>query len=154
MRHRKAGRKLGMDTPARKAMLRNMVTSLMLHGQIRTTQAKAKELRRYAEKVITIGKRAPAVATFDGLEGDDLQKARAARVHAIRQAKLWLNDDDALQLVFGEYAERFAARPGGYTRVVKAGFRDGDNAPMAVIQLVEALEADAPAPAAEAEGEE
>lgn len=136
MRHRKSGRKLNMDSSARKAMFRNMVTSLMLHGQIRTTEARAKELRRFAERIISLGKNAPAV---DGLEGDALQAARAARVHAMRQARRWINNDEAIERLFGEYAERFRARPGGYTRVVKAGRREGDNAPMAVIQLVEEM---------------
>ena len=136
MRHRKAGRKLGMDASARKAMFRNMVTSLLLHEQIRTTEARAKELRKYAEKVITLGKRAPSTADLEALSGEELQAAKAARVHALRQARLWVNNADVLSRVFGEYAERYAARPGGYTRVVKAGRRSGDNAPMAIIALV------------------
>jgi large subunit ribosomal protein L17 len=136
MRHRKGGRKLGMNQSARKAMFRNMVTSLMVHGQIRTTEARAKELRRYAERVITLGKNAPSVSSLEGLDGESLQQAKARRVYAIRRARLWVHDRGALQKVFGEYAEHFAARPGGYTRVIKAGRRPGDNAPMAVIQLV------------------
>jgi len=119
-----------------------MVTSLMLHGQIRTTEARAKELRRFAERVITLGKRAPAT---DGLSGDALKNARAARVAAIRRARLWINNDEALGKVFGEYADRFQARPGGYTRVLKLGRRAGDNAPMAVISLVGDDEAEAAA---------
>ena len=142
MRHRKAGRKFGMDSTARKAMFRNMVTSLLVHGQIRTTEERAKELRRFAERVITLGKNAPAL---DGLEGDALNTARARRVHAIRRARLWVNDDQAMDKLFGEYAERFANRPGGYTRVIKADFRSGDNASMAVVQLVEAMPAEAAA---------
>jgi large subunit ribosomal protein L17 len=126
MRHRKAGRKLGMDSSARDAMFRNMVTSLMLHGQIKTTEARAKELRRFAERVITLGKNARA---------ED-----ANRLHAVRRARLWVNNDEAMDKVFGEYADRFANRPGGYTRVIKAGRRPGDNAPMAIISLVEGLE--------------
>ncbi|MBW1877832.1 MAG: 50S ribosomal protein L17 [Deltaproteobacteria bacterium] len=144
MRHRKAGRKLGMDSSARKAMFKNMVTSLLLHGTIRTTEARAKELRRYADRIVTIGKKAPSITQIDALEGDAKQKAEAARVHAIRRTRQWVNNDDAVTKVFGEYAERFRARPGGYTRVVKAGRRDGDNAAMAVIQLVEAFEAKEP----------
>jgi large subunit ribosomal protein L17 len=146
MRHRKAGRKFGMDSTARKAMFRNMVTSLLVHGQIRTTEERAKELRRFAERVITLGKNAPAL---DGLEGDVLNTARARRVHAIRRARLWVNNDEAMDKLFGEYAERFADRPGGYTRVIKADFRAGDNASMAVVQLVEAM----PGAAAEAAAE-
>ena len=152
MRHRKSGRKLGMDSSARKAMWRNMVTSLMLHGRIRTTEQRAKELRRFADRVITIGKLAPTKGSLEGLAGQELQQARATRVHAIRRAKQWVNNDEAIELIFSHYAERFRTRPGGYTRVVKAGRRGGDNASMAVIELVESLE-DAPkvstAPAAE-----
>lgn len=136
MRHRKSGRKFGMDPSARKAMLRNMVTSLMRHGAIRTTEARAKELRSYAEKVITMAKRAPSAAEIDGMQGTDADAAKAQRVHAIRQARLWVNDKDVLGKVFGEYRDRFADRAGGYTRVVKAGYRDGDNAAMAIIELV------------------
>lgn len=136
MRHRKSGRKFGMDSSARKAMFRNMVTSLLLHGQIRTTTERAKELRRYADRVITLGKTAPSVESIEGLTGEEQATARAVRVHAIRRARLWVNDEDAMKKLFGEYAARFASRPGGYTRVIKAGFRPGDNAAMAVIQLV------------------
>ena len=137
MRHRKSGRKLGRNSSARKAMFRNMVTSLMLHGQIRTTEHKAKELRRHADRIITLGKRAPSL---DGLADEDLASAKAKRVHLIRRARVVVNSDDAIDKVFGEYAERFAARAGGYTRVVKAGIRGGDSASMAIVQLVEGPE--------------
>jgi len=136
MRHRKAGRKLGRNSTHRKAMFRNMVTSLLRHEQIRTTEAKAKELRSYAEKVITLGRRAPSLADVEALEGDARQQAEAKRVHAIRRARLWVNDADVIDRIFGEYAQRYADRPGGYTRVIKAGPRPGDNADMAIIQLV------------------
>lgn len=145
MRHRKSGRKFDTNSPHRKAMFRNMVTSLLVHGQIRTTTQRAKELRRVADKVISIGKRAPAVAEIEKLSGDDQQKARAARVAAIRRAKRWVNDKDAVDRLFGEYAERFRARPGGYTRIIKADFRPGDNAEMAVIALVESMDVSAAA---------
>lgn len=140
MRHRKAGRKLGMDSSARKAMFRNMVTSLMVHGRIKTTQARAKELRRFAERVISVGKRAPSMADLDGLSGEELKQAKADRVAAIRRMKLWVNNDEAIGKLMGEYADRFRTRPGGYTRVVKLSRRrPGDNAEMAVIELVEKL---------------
>jgi len=126
-----------MDATARKAMFRNMVTSLMEHGQIRTTQARAKELRRFAERVISIGKRAPSATQIEGLAGEELRVAKANRVAAIRRARVWVNNDEAMSRVFGEYADRFRQRPGGYTRVIKLGKRAGDNAPMAVIMLVE-----------------
>lgn len=149
MRHRKAGRKLGRNSASRKAMFRNMVTSLLRHEQIHTTEAKAKEVRGYAERVITLGRRAPSAADIEGLKGDDKLKAQAKRVHAIRRARLWVNDKDVLSKVFNEYSERYQDRPGGYTRVVKAGVRAGDNAPMAVIQLVR--EDDVPLKGARAE---
>ena len=138
MRHRNARRKLSMDGAQRRAMFRNMVTSLLQFGQIETTLMKAKELRGVAERVLSIGKRAPLTA---GLEGDVLAKATATRVAAIRRAAIWVHDDETLRKVFGEYAERFRSRPGGYTRVLRVGIRPGDKAPMAVIQLVEAIPA-------------
>lgn len=139
MRHRKAGRKFGMDSSARKAMFRNMVTSLMVHGSIRTTEARAKELRGYAERLITIGKKAPELSAVDALSGDEQQQAKAARVHAIRRIKQWVNNDEAVAKLMNDYPERFKGRAGGYTRVVKLSRRrPGDNAPMAIIQLVEA----------------
>ena len=136
MRHRKAGRKFGRDSSARKAMFRNMVTSLLRHEPIRTTEAKAKELRGYAERVITLGRRAPSLSDIESLDGEEQRRARANRVHAIRRARLWVNDKDVIDRIFAEYSERYKDRPGGYTRVVKAGVRAGDNAPMAVIELV------------------
>lgn len=136
MRHRKSGRKLSMDSSERKAMFRNMVTSLMLHGQIKTTVQRAKELRRHAERLITIGKKSPSQSAIESLEGDAQRQARADRVSAIRRVRSWVNDDEAVHRLFEEYAERFRARPGGYTRVIKAGFRGGDNAEMAIIALV------------------
>ncbi len=136
MRHRKAGRKLGMNQPHRKAMFRNMVTSLMLHGRIHTTEARAKELRRFAERVITIAKRAPTKAAVEDMSGDEAMRGRSARVHAIRRARRWVNNDEAMSRLFEEHATNNADRPGGYTRVVKAGFRAGDNAPMAVVEIV------------------
>ncbi len=137
MRHRKSGRKFGMDSSARKAMFRNMVTSLFLHGQIKTTEERAKELRRHAERLITIGKRAPSAADLSGLDGDKLAAAKAHRVAAIRRIRRVVVDDQAVDRLMGDYAERYRARPGGYTRVVKLGRpRAGDNARMAVIALV------------------
>jgi len=150
MRHRKSGHKLSMDSSERKAMYRNMVTSLLLHGQIKTTEIRAKDLRKYVERILSIGKRAPSAADLAALQGDELQKATARRVAAFRRVGAWVQSDDAVAKVMGEYADRFRSRPGGYTRVVKIGRpRGGDNASMAVIQLVEALggAADAEKPA-------
>lgn len=161
MRHRKAGRRLGRNSSHRKAMYRNMVTSLMVHGQIKTTEAKAKELRRIADKIITMGKRVPP-SSLEGLKGEELKAAQARRLHFIRRVRRWVNSPEAIERLFGEYAERFAKRPGGYTRILKTGFRSGDDAPMALIQLVgdfsesdakpkkKAAAAPAPAPAEEA----
>jgi large subunit ribosomal protein L17 len=116
-------------------MYRNMVTSLMVHGRIKTTEAKAKELRRIADRVITMGKRVPP-SSLDNLSGEELKAAQARRLHFIRRARRWINDKDALERLFGEYAERYKQRPGGYTRILKVGFRSGDQAPMALIELV------------------
>ncbi|MBN1335578.1 MAG: 50S ribosomal protein L17 [Deltaproteobacteria bacterium] len=135
MRHLKAHRKLGMDSTERMSMFRNMVTSLMIHEKIRTTEPRAKELRRIADRLITLGKRVPP-STLVTLSGDDLAAAKAQRVHAIRQVRRWVHDKAALEKVFNEYAERYKDRPGGYTRLFKIGVRPGDNAPMSVIELV------------------
>ncbi len=144
MRHRKAGRKFDTNAPHRKAMFRNMVTSLMRHGQIKTTLQRAKELRRVADKVITMGKRAPSLEEIESMT-EGAQEARAARVAAIRRARNWVNDKEVLAKVFGEYAERYRSRPGGYTRVIRAGYRAGDNAEMAIIALVEPYDPEAQA---------
>ena len=117
MRHRKQGRKLNRTQSHRKAMFMNMSVSLLTHEQIVTTLPKAKELRSVVDKIITLGKR-----------GD---------LHARRQAAAQLQDDETVKKVFSVLADRYKERPGGYTRVLKAGFRYGDNAPMAVIELVD-----------------
>lgn len=140
MRHRKAGRKLNMDSAHRKAVFRNMITSLVLHGRIRTTEARAKELRRFTDRVITIAKRAPSAATIEGLSGDAAATAAAQRVHAIRRARRLVADDAAVTKLFSDVAPRFETRSGGYTRVVKADVRPGDNAPMAIIEFVDLSE--------------
>ena len=117
MRHRKQGRKLNRTQSHRKAMFQNMSVALLTHEQIVTTLPKAKELRSVVDKIITLGKR-----------GD---------LHARRQAAARLQDDSAVKKLFEVLGPRYAERPGGYTRVLKAGFRYGDNAPMAVIELVD-----------------
>ncbi|MBN2361110.1 MAG: 50S ribosomal protein L17 [Deltaproteobacteria bacterium] len=117
MRHLNQGRKLNRTSPHRRAMFRNMVTSLLIHERIMTTDAKAKELRRYADKLITLGKR-----------GD---------LHARRQAFRLVRDHEALHKLFSDLGERFRGRPGGFTRITKIGRRRGDAAPMSVIELVE-----------------
>jgi large subunit ribosomal protein L17 len=117
MRHRMSGRKLNRTSSHRKAMFANMTVSLLRHEQIITTLPKAKELRRVTDRVITLGKR--------------------GTLHTRRQAAAILGDDVLVRKLFGPLAERYRDRSGGYTRVLKAGFRYGDNAPMAVIELVD-----------------
>ena len=118
MRHRLSGRKLNRTSSHRKAMFRNMAVALLKHEQIKTTLPKAKELRSIVDKIITLGKR--------------------GSLHTRRQALSRLNNDAAItEKLFGTIAERYADRSGGYTRVLKAGFRHGDNAPMAVIELID-----------------
>ena len=125
MRHRHGLRKLNRTSSHRLSMLRNMANSLLKHEAIRTTLPKAKELRRVAEPLITLGK-TPTLAN--------------RRLELSR-----LRDKDAVYKLFNELGPRYAKRPGGYLRILKFGFRDGDNAPMALVELV-----DRPAPASEA----
>ena len=197
MRHRKVGRKFGRNSAQRKSLFRNQTTALLKHGQIKTTLAKAKELRMYAEPVITLGKnhawskyeglatelasaltalesifasasddaksaydtvvasngkvsqRFPSglgalIKSCKGLDGvseqlEVLHRVRAAqmaRQQAIGRANSMITESDVVEKLFGEIAEQYVNRNGGYTRVVKAGNREGDNAPMAYIALV------------------
>ena len=117
MRHGMANRKLGVTSTHRAAMFRNMATSLLKHEQITTTLPKAKELRPYVERIISLGKR--------------------GGLHARRQAYAQIMDEKVVDKLFTVIAERYKARSGGYTRVLKAGIRYGDAATMAVIELVE-----------------
>lgn len=117
MRHKISGRKLGVTTSHRKAMFANMCHALLKHEQISTTLPKAKDLRPIVERLITLGKR------------DSL--------HARRQALSEIKDHVIVEKLFKTLAERYKDRKGGYTRVLKAGFRVGDNAPMAIIELVD-----------------
>tara|TARA_B110000037_G_C17022487_1_gene465916 strand:+ start:450 stop:854 length:405 start_codon:yes stop_codon:yes gene_type:complete len=131
-----------------------MVTSLILEEQIKTTEAKAKEVRSICDKVISLGKRVP-LSSLENLSGDELATAKAQRVHAIRLARKWVVDRTALEKLFGEYSERYQGRPGGYTRILKLGRRNGDNAPMNLVQLVSSLDkVSKPAPEKEAETSE
>ncbi len=116
MRHRLSGRKLNRQTAHRMLMLRGLVTDLLRHESIRTTEAKAREVRRLTEKIITHGKK--------------------GTLHHRRQAAAFMTDDRVVSKVFDELAERYEDRPGGYTRIVKLGPRKGDAAPMAVIDLM------------------
>ncbi|MDP4609419.1 MAG: 50S ribosomal protein L17 [Burkholderiaceae bacterium] len=120
MRHGHGLRKLNRTSSHRLAMLRNMMNSLLTHETIKTTLPKAKELRRVVEPMITLAKK--------------------ATVANRRLAFDRLRDRDVVVKLFNELGPRFAARPGGYTRILKMGFRDGDNAPMALVQLVDQAE--------------
>jgi len=117
MRHRVAHRKLNRTSSHRKSMFANMAASLLKHEQIRTTLAKAKELRPIVEKLITLGKK--------------------GTLHSRRQAMAKLSPDAKIDKLFGEIAERYSSRQGGYTRIIKAGNRYGDCAPMAFIELID-----------------
>ncbi|MGB0718858.1 MAG: 50S ribosomal protein L17 [Bdellovibrionales bacterium] len=123
MKHRIKQRKLNRTSSHRKAMLANMAASLIKHEQITTTLPKAKELKPYVEKLITLGKQA----------NEKPETALAKR----RKAIATMRDETQVKKLFDVLAERYAGRPGGYTRVLKAGFRYGDAAPMAVIELVD-----------------
>ena len=136
MRHRNSGRQLSRNASHRKAMLRNMAASLIEHGRIRTTEAKAKELRRVVERLVTLSKRVSQVE-IDAASGEEQVRLKAQRVHAVRQARQWVKDRVLLQKLFHEYGVRFATRPGGYTRILKMGRRPGDNAPMTIIEMVD-----------------
>jgi len=117
VRHAKAGKKLGRDSAHRKALYSNLTGALIEHGRIETTEAKAKAVKPFAEKMITLGKR-----------GD---------LHARRQALAALRSNDVVHQLFAEVAPRFAQRPGGYTRIVKLGPRLGDAADMVYLELVD-----------------
>jgi large subunit ribosomal protein L17 len=117
MRHQRAGKKLGRDPEHRRALYSNLAGALIEHGRIRTTGAKAKAVKPFAEKMITLGKR-----------GD---------LHARRQALSELRSQDVVHLLFADVAPRFAERPGGYTRIVKLGPRQGDAADMGYLELVD-----------------
>ena len=117
MRHMNSGRRLNRNSAHRKAMFRNMTTSLFRHEVIRTTLAKAKELRRTAEPLITLAKM------------DSVAKRRLAFSR--------LRDRDIVGKLFNELAPRYESRPGGYLRILKCGFRPGDSAPMAIVELVD-----------------
>jgi len=117
LRHAKSGRKLGRDSAHRKALYANLACSLIEHGRIKTTEAKAKAVKPYAEKMITLGRR-----------GD---------LHARRQALAELRTQEIVHKLFADVAPRMADRPGGYTRIVKIGHRPGDAAEMVYLELVD-----------------
>lgn len=123
MRHRKSGRQLGRNSTHRQAMFKNLTASLIEHEVIKTTLPKAKELRRHAEPLITMAKE------------DSVAKRRLAFSR--------LRDKEAVGKLFNELGPRYKARPGGYLRILKCGFRAGDNAPMAIVELVDRPDAEA-----------
>jgi len=116
VRHRRSGRKLGRDSAHRKALYANLAGALIEHGRIKTTEAKAKEVRPIAEQMITLGRK-----------GD---------VHSRRQALAYLRSQDVVYKLFSDVAPRFKDRPGGYSRIVKLGHRAGDAAEMVYLELV------------------
>ncbi|TPV94139.1 MAG: 50S ribosomal protein L17 [Myxococcales bacterium FL481] len=141
MRHQKTGRQLGRNSAHRKAMFRNMVTSLLEHERIRTTEAKAKELRRFVERTISIGLRLGDLLTKPKEERTPEERARYA--HALRMAGRMVRSREVLHKLFDEIAPKLQGRPGGYTRVLKMMRRPGDAAQMALIELVTRDEAPA-----------
>src|SRR6187401_1796605 len=134
MRHQRAGKKLGRDSAHRKALYSNLAGALIEHGRIRTTEAKAKAVKPFAEKMITLGKR-----------GD---------LHARRQAIAALRSNHVVHQLFADVAPRFADRPGGYTRILRLGQRQGDAAEMVYLELVDYEPVVSPFAAARAAREE
>jgi large subunit ribosomal protein L17 len=146
MRHLNAGRKFGRNTSHRRAMFRNLAANLITHERIETTDAKAKELRRVAERLITKAKRLGDIAFSPAADMKPADKAR--RLHAQRIVGAFLprfgvrtvdgetRKIDLVEKVFCDLAKRFKSRPGGYTRIIKLGQRRGDNASMSIIELV------------------
>ena len=134
MRHRHSGRRLGRNSTHRKAMYRNMVSSLIEHGRILTTLPKAKELRIFVERTITWGTSLGELVT---LPQDQLSAEQRVRVlHHYRMARRMVPDRALLTRLFREIAPQMLTRHGGYTRIIKAGNRHGDNAPMALIEII------------------
>lgn len=133
MRHRNSGRKLGRNASHRNALFNNLVTSLLTYGRIETTEAKAKELRRFADATITWG---ISVASLVGKGDAATAEERAKVVHARRMARQTVTTRAALDRLFTEIGPHFASRKGGYTRLLKTRTRKGDAAPMAFVELV------------------
>jgi large subunit ribosomal protein L17 len=145
MRHKKAGRQFGRDTSSRRAMLRNLTANLITHERIETTDAKAKELRRVAERLITKAVRIGAVAQQK--DADLTGADKATRLHVSRMISSYIprfgvrtdgTKVDLVEKVLLDLSKRFTGRPGGYTRIIKVGNRRGDNAPISIIEFVDA----------------
>ena len=147
MRHHKAGRQFGRNTSHRRAMFRALAANLLAHERIETTDAKAKELRRVAERLITRDVRLGPIAYTPQAKLSESDRARrqAARQRVGRFLRRFATVDDGdgvkkidiIEKVFVELSQRYKERPGGYTRIIKAGRRRGDNAPMSIIELVD-----------------
>ncbi|MBK6517380.1 MAG: 50S ribosomal protein L17 [Polyangiaceae bacterium] len=144
MRHKKAGRQFSRDTSSRRAMLRNLAANLITHERIETTDAKAKELRRVAERLITKARRIGKTAYTP--QADLSEQDKAKRLHVSRLISSFIprfgvktdgTKIDLVEKVLLDLSKRFAERPGGYTRIVKVGNRRGDNAPISVIEFVD-----------------
>ncbi|MBS3785078.1 MAG: 50S ribosomal protein L17 [Anaerolineae bacterium] len=135
MRHRVAGKKLGRSSAHRKSLRRNLVTSLFINGYVETTEAKAKAVQGYAEKLITLAKRGVAGAEEDPSKGVHARRLAEGRLYrwVKHEEGYWV---DVLAILFDEIAPRYMDRPGGYTRIYKLGHRKGDAAPMALLELV------------------
>ncbi len=136
MRHRVAGKKLNRSSGHRRALFRNLVSAVIYHERIETTEAKARAVRRHVEKLITLAKR--------GLEAEKEDRARGVHARRLAAARLnrWVTEPDGTRVdlvrkLFDEIAPRYMDRPGGYTRIIKLGPRKGDAAPMAILELVE-----------------
>lgn len=132
MKHAVAGRKLGRSTAQRKGLRRTLMTQLVEHERLETTEAKAKFIRGEAEKLITLAKKGQAVR-----EGEDAQMTKARGAHARQLASAKLNSPKLVKKLFEEIAPRYEKRPGGYLRILKLGPRKGDSAEMVVLEMVE-----------------
>src|SRR5215468_7513653 len=150
MRHRKAGLHLSRTSAHRQALFSNLVAALFTYEKIRTTDAKAKETRRLAERTITWARRVGDVLTKKPDRRSTEESARV--VHAVRMARRVVRDRGAVLKLFDEIAPRYLARRGGYTRIVKLGQRPGDAAPMSLLELIPEDGAPASAPEPETKG--
>jgi large subunit ribosomal protein L17 len=158
MRHKNSGRKFDRNTSSRRAMLRNLVANLVLHEKIETTDAKAKELRRVAERLITKARRLGPVAYTPQAQLSPQDKARRLAAQRVISAYIprfgvrpevggnELSRVDLVEKILLDLAKRYASRPGGYTRIIKFGPRRGDNAPISLIELIAEGDAQAAAP--------
>jgi large subunit ribosomal protein L17 len=134
MRHNRAGVHLSRTSSHRRALFSNLIASLFTYERIQTTDAKAKETRRLAERTITLARRLGDVLTKEPENRTADESARV--VHAIRMARRWVRDRGAVVKLFDEIGPRYLGRPGGYTRIIKVGARAGDAAPMSILELI------------------